>query len=58
MCSRQTGLNEGVHGHLSPCTCRVGVAGGGCRYWSGVIEKGSTGVGGQGNEQEWGRWWR
>ena len=55
MCSRQMGLNEGVHGHLLPCTCRVGVAGGVCRYWSGVIEKGSTGVGGQGDEQEWGR---
>ena len=56
--SRQTGLNEGVHGHLSPCTCRVEVAGCGCRYWSVEIEKRSTGVGSQGDEQEWGRWRR
>ena len=48
------GLNERVHGHLSSCTCMVGVAGGRCRYWDGVVEKGSTAVGGQGDWQEWG----
>ena len=51
----QTGLKEGVHSHLSSCIYRVGVGGGGCRYGGGVVEKGSTAVGGQGNEQEWGR---
>ena len=54
MISRQMGLKEGVHSHLSSYIYRVGVAGGGCRYWGGVVEKGSTAVGGQGNEQEWG----
>ena len=49
------GLNERVHSHLSSCIFRVGVAGSGCRYWGGVVERGSTAVGGQGNEQEWGR---
>ena len=49
------GLNEGMHSHLSSCICRVGVVGGGCRYWGEVVEKGSTAVGGQGDEQEWGR---
>ena len=48
------GLNEGVHSHLSSCIFRVGVVGGGCRYRGEVVEKGSTAVGGQGNEQEWG----
>ena len=52
------GLNEGVHNHLSSCIYRVGVAGGGFRYWDGVVENGSTAVGGEGNEQEWGRRWR
>ena len=42
------GLKEGVHSHLSSCISGVGVAGGGCRYWDGVVEKGSTAVGGQG----------
>ena len=55
MNSRPMGLKEGVHSHLSSCICGVGVAGGGCRYWDGMVEKGSTAVGGQGNEQEWGR---
>ena len=55
MSSRQMGLKEGVHSHLSSCTYRVVVAGGGCRYWGRVVEKGSTAVGGQGNEQKWGR---
>ena len=32
----------------------VGVVGGGCRYRVGVVEKGSTAVGGQGDSQEWG----
>ena len=54
MGSRQMDLNEGVHGHLSSCTCMVGVAGDGCRYRVGVVEKGSTDVGGQGDSQEWG----
>ena len=53
MSSRQLGLKEGVH--LSSCIYRVGVAGGGCRYWGGVVEKESTAAGGQGDEQEWGR---
>ena len=48
------GLNEGVHSHLSSCIYRVGVVGGGCRYRGEVVEKGSTAVGGQGDEQEWG----
>ena len=48
------GLKEGVHSHLSSCIYRVGVVGGGCRYQGGVVEKGSTAVGGQGNEQGWG----
>ena len=48
----QMGLKDGVHSHLSSCIYRVGVAGGGCRYQGGVVEKGSTAVGGQGNEQE------
>ena len=48
-------LNEGVHSHLSSCIFRVGVVGGWCRYRGGVVEKGSTAVGGQGDEQEWGR---
>ena len=55
MSSRQMGLKERVHSHLSSCICRVGVAGSECRYWGGVVERGSTAVGGQGNEQEWGR---
>ena len=46
------GLNEGVHSHLSSCTCRVGVVGGWCRYPGGVVEKGSTAVGSQGDSQE------
>ena len=58
MSSRQMGLNEGVHSHLSSCICRVGVVGGWCRYRGGVVQKGSTAVGGQGDSQEWGRWWR
>ena len=49
------GLNERVHSRLSSCIIRVGVVGGGCRYRGEVVEKGSTAVGGQGNEQEWGR---
>ena len=49
------GLNEGMHTHLSSCTFRVGVVGDGCRYRSEVVEKVSTAVGGQGDEQEWGR---
>ena len=53
MSSRQKGLKEGVHSHPSSCIYRVGVAGGGCRYWGGVVERESTAVGGQGNEQEW-----
>ena len=48
-------LNEGVHSHLSSCICRVGVVGGWCRYRGGVVEKGNTAVGGQGDSQEWGR---
>ena len=55
MSFRQMGLKEGVHSHLSSCIYRVGVAGGGCRYWGGVVEKGSAAVGGHGDEQEWGR---
>ena len=47
-------LNEGVHSHLSSCIFRVGVVGGGCRYRNEVVEKGSTAVGGQGDEQELG----
>ena len=42
------GLNEGVHSHLSSCVYRVGVVGGWCRYRGGVVEKGSTAVGGAG----------
>ena len=49
------GLNEGAHSHLSSCIFRVGVVGGWCRYGGGVVEKGSTAVGGQGDSQEWGR---
>ena len=56
--SRQMGLNEGVYCHLSICICRVRVEGGWCRYRCGVVEKGSTAVGGQRDEQEWGRWLR
>ena len=48
-------LNEGVYSHLSSCTYRVGVVGGGCRYRGGVVEKGSTAVAGQGDSLEWGR---
>ena len=55
MSSRQMDLKEGVHSHLSSCIYRVGVGGGGCRYGGGVVEKGSTAVGGQGDEQERGR---
>ena len=44
-------LNEGVHSHLSSCIYRVGVVGGWCRYRGGVVEKGSTTVGGQGDLQ-------
>ena len=47
-----------MYGRLSSCICRVGVAGGGCRYWGGVIWKGSAAAGGKGDEQESGRWWR
>ena len=54
MGSREMGLNEGVHGHLSSCTFMVGVAGGRCRYRGGVVEKEGTGVGGLGDAQEWG----
>ena len=49
------GLNGGVHSHLSSCIFRVGVVGGECRYRGEVVEKGNTAVGGQGDEQEWGR---
>ena len=55
MSSRQMGLKEGVHSHRPSCIYRVRVAGGECRYWGGMVEKGSTAVGGQGNEQEQGR---
>ena len=48
-------LTEGVHSHLSSCIFRVGVVGGGCRYRNEVVEKGSTAVGGQGDEQERGK---
>ena len=51
------GLNEGMHTHLSSCTFRVGVVGGGCRYRSEVVEKSNTVVGGQRTEQEGGRRW-
>ena len=53
--SQTNGLNEGVHSHLSSCIFRVGVVGGWCRYRGGVVMKGSTAVGGQGDSQEWGR---
>ena len=53
MGSRQMGLKEGVHDQLSSCTCRVEFAGNRYRYWGGVVEKGSTSVGDQGDEQEW-----
>ena len=49
------GLNAGVHSHLSSCISIVGVVGVGCRYRGEVVEKGSAAVGGQGDEQEWGR---
>ena len=55
MSSRQMGLSEGVHSHPPSCIYRAGVAGGGCRYWGGVVEKVSTAAGGQGAEQEWGK---
>ena len=55
MSSRQMGLKEGVHSHRPSCIYRVEVAGGGCRYWNGVVEKGSTVAGGQRNEHGWGR---
>ena len=54
MSSRQMGLKEGVHSHLSSFICRVRVVSGGCRYRGGVVEKGSIAVGGRGDEQEWG----
>ena len=58
MSSTQMGLKEGVHGHLRSCIYRVAFAGGGCRYWGGLVGKGRTAVVGQGDEQEWRRWWR
>ena len=44
-----------MHSLLPSCTNRVGMTGDGCRYKSEVIEKESTVVGDQRDEQEWKR---